>query len=193
MSALEIGRIDRCQAVGQRCAYLARINQHAYLVQDAALLSHVWRAVNGPREHQFMVDGYRLWLERHDVQVLRIVDQAYTALRRDQFGDVADVVAGVRCRKYERRRIEAERLDLGGQRLRMVEDVMSAQHRHPFLRLGARGGCDDGQRGTLASDLHRNRANPTGTADDHDRGGGTRHRFGHVQPVEDCFPGSQRR
>jgi hypothetical protein len=42
-----------------------------------------------------MVDRNRLALEHHDVEALRIVDQAQAPLRPDRFGDVGDVVGRV--------------------------------------------------------------------------------------------------
>jgi hypothetical protein len=66
----------------------------------------------------------------------RIVDQAEATLRRDQFGDVGDVVGRVRRREHESRRTDAERLDLGGQRLRVIEDrdVRRASLPNPAFR-----------------------------------------------------------
>ncbi len=63
------------------------------------------------------MDRHRLALEQHDVEALRVVDQPEAALRRDQLGDVGDMLLGLRGREDEGGRADAERGDLRRQRL----------------------------------------------------------------------------
>ena len=47
------------------------------------------------------MDRYRLALELHDVETRRVVDQAKTPLRCDQFCDVVDMLGGLRRGEYK--------------------------------------------------------------------------------------------
>ena len=60
----------------------------------------------------------------------RVVDQREAALWCDQRRDLGEVPVGVGGREHERRRAQAQRRDLGRQRLAMVDDVVGTQPRH---------------------------------------------------------------
>ena len=101
---------DSC--AGQRRADFAVVDQHGQRIEDLALLIHVGRAVDRPCEHQLVVDRHRFALEQHDIEYLGIVDQPEPSLRGDQFGDVGDMLLGMRGRKDESGSADAELGDL---------------------------------------------------------------------------------
>ena len=85
-----------------------------------------------------------------------------------------------------------EPLDLAGERLGMVDDVVGAELAAPGRRLGPRGCGDHRQVGELPGELGRDRADPAGAADDQDGVGDARHRLADVEPVEQRLPGGDR-
>ena len=102
------------------------LDERARLVQDAALLRHVGRSIDRSGEHQFVMNRNRLSLERHYIEARWIVDQTEAALRGDQLDNVCDVVCRVSGREHEGGLADAERFDLRGKSLRVIEDVMRA-------------------------------------------------------------------
>ena len=85
--------------------------------------------------------------------------------------------------EHKSRRADAQRCDLRGNRLAMVDDVMGAEILDPAHRFGARGGCHYGEIGERADELDRDRADPASAADDENRGGRARHRL-HLVTVD---------
>ena len=193
MHRLQIGGIDRRQSPGQRRADFAVVNQRCHRIQNLALLIHVGRAVDRPREHQLVVDRHRLALENHDIECLGIVDQSEPSLWGDQFGDVGDMLLGMCGRKDESGSTDAEFGDLWRERTRMVDDVVSSKPSYPLLGFRSRGCGDDGEVRALSRDLDGDRPNPARATDDEDRLRRTGYGLRHVQAVEHRLPGSQRR
>ncbi len=186
--ALEGGGVDRAEAGVERGLELACIHPPRHLVEQAALLSQVRGGEHRAGEHELPVDGHALALERHDVELLGVVDQREAALRRDQFGDVGQVPRGLRGAEHEGGCAQAEGLQLRCQRLAVIEDVMGAHALHPVARFGTRGGGDDGESGQLPRKLRGDGAHPARAADDEQRGRGAGHGATHVQPVEQRLP-----
>lgn len=174
-------------------ADLSLINQVGDGVQDSALLAHVRRLVDGAGEHQLVMDRHSLALEGHDLEGFGIIDEGEAALGRDQFGDVAGVLLGVRGREDEGRRADPEVGNLRRERLRMVDHVMGSEPTNPVLGLRPRRGRYHGQVGPLAGDLDGDGADPACAADDKNSGRRAGNGLGHVQPVEQGLPGRQGR
>src|SRR5581483_6972937 len=75
MRALQVGRIDRSEALGERASQRSCVDQLGDLVQQGSLLCHIGRRENGAGEHRLPIDRYALSFENIYVQRLRIVDQ----------------------------------------------------------------------------------------------------------------------
>jgi len=139
------------------------------------------------------VNIYSQWvdalaLQQPDVEWPRVVDQREAALRRDQFGDRRQMLAGAGGREHERWGADAERRDLCRQRRAVVDHVMRAERGHPVAGFGARGGGDDHEVGQLPRKLDRDRPDAARAADDQDRRRAARDRPPYVEPVEQGLP-----
>ena len=66
-----------------------------------------------------------------------VVDQREPALGRNQLDDLFEMICRVGGGEHESRRADAQRRDLRGNRLAMVDDVMGAEILDPVHRLGA--------------------------------------------------------
>ncbi|KAG1253206.1 hypothetical protein G6F65_017567 [Rhizopus arrhizus] len=166
VGAAQVGGVDRAVVLAQRRAQGAVVDQAGRLVQQFVLGDHVGRVVQGAREHEFPMQRRGFAFQQADVDGGRVVDQRDLALRGDcrrhlrkvldglvQAGDIADL-------------IETDALELFGQGLAVVDDMVSAQLAHPRLRFGTRGRADHRQAGQLARQLHQDRPHAAGRADD---------------------------
>ena len=120
------------------------------------------------------------------------IDESDASLRRDQFGEVAQLAANRRRRKHERGAAQTERCDLRRERRLVVDDMVSAHVLRPRYRLGPRGGCDDRKIGQLPRELDRDRADAAGAAEDQDRARRAGNGFRDVEPVEHRLPRGDR-
>ena len=71
------------------------IQQIGHPVQQLMLHFDVRRLEHRARKHELPTQGYCLYLERLDVERLRVVNQRDVSTRLDQFGDRADMLIGV--------------------------------------------------------------------------------------------------
>ena len=86
------------------------------------------------------------------------------------------MLLGLGRREYESRLSDTQGLDLFGQWLRMIDDVMGAKTAYPFLRLKSRSRGDHHHIAQCPHKLDGNGAHASRTADDEDCIGGTRNR-----------------
>jgi hypothetical protein len=87
-----------------------------------------------------------------------VVDQREPALGRNQLDDLLEVIGRVSGGEHESGRADAQRCDLLGSRLAMVDDVMNAEILDPAPRLRARGSRHHSEIGERADELDRDRA-----------------------------------
>jgi hypothetical protein len=95
--------------------------------------------------------------------------------------------------EHKTRSADAQRCDLRGDRLAMVDDVVSAEILHPAHRLGARRSRHYNEVGKRADELDCHRADAASAADDEHRGGRARHRLTDIHAIKQGFPRGDRR
>ncbi len=195
MHRLQIGGIDRRQSPGQRRADFAVVNQRLPSHPNLALLIHVGRAVDRPREHQLVVDRHRLALENHDIECLGI--RSISPNR--PCGAISSAMSATCCsvcvvEKTKAGGTDAEFGDLWRERTRMVDDVGQLQALLPTLRFPVE------RLSAMTVRSVRCRAiwtaidpTPPRATDDEDRLRRTGYGLRHVQAVEHRLPGRQRR
>ncbi|KAG1321554.1 hypothetical protein G6F63_013734 [Rhizopus arrhizus] len=166
MRAVQVGCIYPAQRFAEGAAQLAGVDHAGRAAENPVLFDAVGGAEARAREHEFPMQRRGFAFQQADVDGGRVVDQRDLALRGDcrrhlrkvlvglvQAGDIADL-------------IETDALELFGQGLAVVDDMVSAQLAHPRLRFGTRGRADHRQAGQLARQLHQARPHAAGRADD---------------------------
>jgi hypothetical protein len=99
------------------------------------------------------VDGAAFAEQRGDVQRFAGLDDADGAFRCEQVGEVVPVLGFVGDAEDVVWGFEVQFLELGGEVLAVVDDVVGAEGSAPFGGFRARGGGDDGEVGELGGEL----------------------------------------
>jgi hypothetical protein len=120
--------------------------------------------------------------------MLQVVDHRELALGLQAFDDLRVVLLGLREAGDHVDLADAGGLELGGERLRMVDDGVRAQRQAPLARFCARSGRDDSQPGELARELDQDGAHAARAAGDEQRLPFAAV-LGHLQAVEQQFVG----
>ena len=127
-----------------------------------------------------------------NVQRRRVVDDRDASLRRDEFGDGGQVGVAMAGGEDERGRADAERGDLCGQRLVVIDHEIGTERAHPVAAGGTRGGGDDGGIRQRFRQLDGDGADAARRADDKQRVRRAGDRAADVQPLKQRFPGGER-
>ncbi len=97
------------------------------------LLDHVLGLVQRAGEHELPVHRQRFALERHDIEMLRVIDQRELALWPQHFDDLREVRIGVGQADDVIHRVELKLFQLQGKGSRMVDDMMCPEFADPGL------------------------------------------------------------
>ncbi|MNP53669.1 hypothetical protein D3C76_1481600 [compost metagenome] len=97
------------------------------------LLDHVLGLVQRTGEHELPVQGKGFALERHDIQLCRVVDQRELALWTKHFDQLGEVGVGMGQADHMIDRVQLERFQLMGDRFGVIDDMMRPQLLDPGL------------------------------------------------------------
>src|SRR5580692_9401040 len=132
MGPLQVLDVDGAKRLRLRRAQHTTIDKVRNTVQQSTLLRHVWRLPHRARKHELPMERRRFTLKWHYIERLRIVDQAQFSLWSQDLGQLCKVPRGRRQAGDIFHRGRVQSLHLFGQRLGVIDDVVSTQLCHPF-------------------------------------------------------------
>jgi len=170
----------------------AGIDESGDAGQDLILAGDIGRPEERPREHEFPRDGDAFELEgAADIEGTdRFDDEHDVTLGGDDMPHNVPVVFGVVEVGDVVDLGEAEGLELGGDGLAVVDDVIGAEFETPRLTFRTRGGGDDGEAGELG-ELNGDGADATRAADDEEGLAGVVGFEVDVEAIEQGFPSGE--
>ncbi|MNZ94598.1 hypothetical protein D3C78_1137110 [compost metagenome] len=133
MGAFEVAGIDAAEVLANGGLDDPLVDQRRYLFQQVVLLDHVLGLVQRACEHELPVHRQRFALERHDIEMLRVIDQRELALWAQHFDDLREVRIGVGQADDVIHRVELKLFQLQGKGCRMVDDMMCPEFADPGL------------------------------------------------------------
>ena len=170
-------------SVRHRRAEDTGVDELGHPFERVVLDSHVGSMEERSGEHELPVPGDALGFERHQIQVLRIIDGDDAAPGEEDVCECVDVPGRV-GREQVAHAVGSHGADLCDQ-VMMIDHVVGAQRQHPLLRFRGRGRCHHRHLGEGPSQLDHHRAGPAGSTHDEE---GAPALGGQRPPVEERLP-----